>query len=47
MEILGILIMIIYAVVGGTSTLVLAVGLPAVLCWKCYRRIRYHIPMTR
>lgn len=47
MEIMWILLMIVYGVIGGASTLVLAIGLPAVFCWKCYRKVRYHIPLTK
>lgn len=47
MEIMGILLMILYSVIGGASTLVLAIGLPAILCWKCYRKVRYQIPLTQ
>lgn len=47
MEIMGIALMAVYAVIGGASTLALAIGLPAILCWKFYRRVRYHIPFTQ
>lgn len=42
-----ILLLLVYGVIGGASTLVLAIGLPAVLCWKCYRKVKYHIPLTQ
>ena len=45
---IGILILaIIGAIAGGLSTLYLAIGFPAVIVWKAYRRIRFHIPMTK
>lgn len=47
MEIMGILLIIVYGVIGGASTLVLAIGLPAIICWKCYRKVRYQIPLTK
>lgn len=47
MEIMGILLIIVYAVIGGVSTLALAIGLPAILCWKVYRKVRFHIPLTQ
>ncbi|MBO5291671.1 MAG: hypothetical protein J6B10_00595 [Lachnospiraceae bacterium] len=41
----------IIAIIGGAagllSTLYLAIGFPAVLLWKLYRRVRFHIPMTK
>jgi len=41
----------IVAIVGGIagllSTLYLAVGFPAVIIWKIYRRICFKIPMTK
>ena len=39
-------IMILYALIGGISTLVLVVSIPAILVWKGYRRIKYRIPFT-
>lgn len=39
------------AIVGGgagiLATLFLTVSFPAVILWKCYRRIRYAIPLTK
>lgn len=47
MELMGILLIVVYAMIGGASTFALAIGLPAILCWKFYRRVRYHIPLTQ
>lgn len=42
-----ILLLIIYGVIGGVSTVTLAIGLPAIIGWKCYRKVKYHIPLTK
>lgn len=47
MEILGMLLIVLYAVIGGASTLALTIGLPAVIGWKFYRKAKYHIPLTQ
>lgn len=37
------LIMILYAVIGGVSTLSLVIGIPAILGWKVYRKAKLNI----
>lgn len=37
----------IYGIIGGVSTLAMVFGIPAIIFWKCYRKIRYQIPLTR
>lgn len=37
------LIMILYAIIGGVSTLALVIGIPAILGWKIYRKVRLNI----
>lgn len=38
-----ILIMILYAIIGGVSTLAMVFGIPGVLIWKLYRKVKFHI----
>lgn len=47
MEIAAMILIIIYGLIGGLSTLVLALGLPAILAWKIYRRVKFQIPLTK
>lgn len=47
MNILTILLIIIYSVIGGLSTIYLLLSMPAVIIWKCYRNIKYHIPLKK
>lgn len=39
-------ITILYAIIGGVSTLAMVIGIPAVIIWKGYRKVKYHIPLT-
>lgn len=41
-----ILIMILYAIIGGVSTLAMVFGIPAIVVWKIYRKVKFHIPLT-
>lgn len=41
------LILIIYAIIGGVSTLAMVIGIPGVLGWKIYRKVKYHIPIMK
>ncbi|WP_180994614.1 hypothetical protein [Clostridium sp. chh4-2] len=41
-----IIIMIIYGLIGGLSTLFLFLGMPGLIIWKIYRRIKYHTALT-
>lgn len=44
---LGIIfIMILYAIIGGVSTLSMVFGIPAIIGWKIYRKVKFHIPFT-
>lgn len=40
------IIMALYALIGGISTITLVVSIPAILIWKCYRKIKLNIPFT-
>lgn len=46
MNIMNIILLIIYVVIGGASTLYLIVGMPAIIIWKIYRKAKYHIALT-
>lgn len=37
------LIMILYAIIGGVSTLALVIGIPVILGWKIYRKLKLNI----
>lgn len=39
-------IMILYALIGGISTLAMVIGIPATIIWKGYRKAKYNIPLT-
>lgn len=39
-------IMIIYGIIGGVSTLALIVGIPAILAWKIYRKVKFNMALT-
>ena len=41
----AVLIMILYAIIGGVSTLAMVVGIPAVIIWKIYRKIVFQSAM--
>lgn len=45
MNFLTILLIIVYAVIGGASTLFLFFSMPAVIIWKIYRKCRYNISL--
>lgn len=40
------LILILYGIIGGLSTLSMVIGIPAIVVWKIYRKIVYHIPLS-
>mgnify|MGYP000032510882 FL=1 len=42
-----LLILIIYAIIGGVSTLAMVIGIPGVLGWKIYRKVKYHISVMK
>ena len=44
---LTVLILIIYAIIGGASTLAMVIGIPAVLGWKIYRKVKFQIPLMK
>ena len=44
---LTVLILIVYAIIGGVSTLAMVIGIPAVLGWKIYRKVKYQIPLMK
>lgn len=41
-----ILIMIAYGIIGGVSTLAMVIGIPAIIVWKIYRKVKFNIPLT-
>lgn len=43
MAVAAMLIMILYAIIGGVSTLAMVIGIPAVIIWKIYRSLTLHI----
>lgn len=47
MEILMWLIMILYGVIGGVSTIAMVVGIPAIIVWKFYRKAKYGIALMK
>ncbi len=40
-----ILLIVVYAIIGGASTLYLFLSMPAVIIWKFYRKFKYHISL--
>ncbi len=40
-----ILLLVVYAIIGGLSTLYLLFSMPAVIIWKFYRKFKYHISL--
>lgn len=46
MELLGIVLIIVYAIIGGLSTAVLTISLPGIIIWKFYRKVKYHKALT-
>lgn len=43
MAVAAMLIMILYAIIGGVSTLAMVIGIPAVIIWKIYRSLTLHV----
>lgn len=39
-------IIALYALIGGISTIVLVISIPAIIIWKGYRKIKFNIPLT-
>lgn len=39
-------IMIIYGIIGGVSTLALVIGIPVILGWKIYRKVKFNMALT-
>lgn len=46
MELFGIVLIIVYAIIGGLSTAVLTISLPGIIIWKFYRKVKYHKALT-
>lgn len=46
MNVVAVLIMAVYAVMGGVSTLFFTVSLPGIIGWKIYRKVKYHKALT-
>lgn len=46
MTIVIFLIMILYGIIGGVSTLALTLGIPVIITWKIYRKVKFNIPLT-
>lgn len=45
MQIGILLIMVVYGVIGGISTLAMVFGIPAIIGWKIYRKVKFHISL--
>jgi len=45
-KIVAMIMLVIMAVMGGGSTIAIAVGMPAMILWKIYRKIRYGYKLT-
>lgn len=46
MEILSLIVLIIYAIIGGASTLYLLLAMPAFIIWKVYRKVKFGYRLT-
>ena len=46
MNLIAIVLILVYAVIGGVSTLFLTVSLPGIIGWKIYRKVKYHKALT-
>jgi len=46
MNLLLMLILIVYGVIGGVSTAAMVIGIPAIIGWKIYRTATQGIPLT-
>ena len=46
MNVLAVLLIAVYGVIGGVSTLFLTVSLPALIVWKFYRKDKYQKALT-
>ena len=46
MEILSLIILVIYAIIGGVSTLYLLLAMPAIFIWKVYRKVKFGFRLT-
>ena len=44
---LTVLMLIVYAIIGGVSTMAMVIGIPVVLGWKIYRKVKYQIPLMK
>lgn len=40
-----VLLIVVYAIISGASTLYLFFSMPAVIIWKFYRKFKYHISL--
>lgn len=40
-----ILLVVVYAIIGGLTTLYLFLSMPAVIIWKFYRKFKYNISL--
>ena len=46
MNLVAILLIIGYGIIGGLSTAVLTISLPVLIIWKFYRKFKYHKALT-
>ena len=46
MEVLMWIIMGLYGILGGISTLVMVIGIPAIIIWKIYRKVTLGISIN-
>ena len=45
-QVIGMIFFVITAILGGGSSLFMLFGIPVVIVWKIYRRIRYGYKIT-
>lgn len=46
MEVAMWIIMVLYGILGGVSTLVMVIGIPAIIIWKIYRKIAFGMSLN-
>ncbi|MBR1703302.1 MAG: hypothetical protein IJ716_15355 [Lachnospiraceae bacterium] len=45
-QIVAMIMLVFMAVVGGGSTIAMVIGIPGMIIWKIYRKIRYGYKLT-
>ena len=46
MNVISMVLLVVYGLIGGLATLFLFLGMPGVFFWKVYRKFKYNIKMT-